>query len=111
MNAEQLFAAGDLTAAAKAAVDDVKRQPAELGPRYRLAEFLCLTGDLERADKQLETLLVQFPKQAMAIAQHVGMPLKIAAKVDPKDREYFREVVQPLLHQTALVRHSRALDR
>ncbi len=69
MNAEQLFAAGDLTAAAKAAVDDVKRQPAELGPRYRLAEFLCLSGDLERADKQLETLLVQFPKQAMALAQ------------------------------------------
>jgi type VI secretion system protein ImpE len=69
MNAEQLFSAGDLTAAAKAAVEDVKRQPAELGPRYRLAEFLCLTGDLERADKQLETLLVQFPPQAMAISQ------------------------------------------
>lgn len=69
MNAEQLFSAGDLTGAVKAAVEDVKRQPAELGPRYRLAEFLCLAGDLERADKQLETLLVQFPAQAMAIAQ------------------------------------------
>jgi glycosyltransferase involved in cell wall biosynthesis len=33
------------------------------------------------------------------------MPLKIAAKVDPKDREYFREVVQPLLHQTSLVEY------
>jgi glycosyltransferase involved in cell wall biosynthesis len=42
-------------------------------------------------------------EQAMAIAQQVGMPLKIAAKVDPKDRAYFREVVQPLLHQTSLV--------
>ena len=31
-------------------------------------------------------------EQAIAIAQQVGMPLKIAAKVDPKDREYFREV-------------------
>ena len=37
--------------------------------------------------------------------QQVGMPLKIAAKVDPKDREYFREVVQPLLHQTSLVEY------
>jgi glycosyltransferase involved in cell wall biosynthesis len=39
----------------------------------------------------------------MAIAQQAGMPLKIAAKVDRADRDYFREVVQPLLHQNALV--------
>jgi glycosyltransferase involved in cell wall biosynthesis len=37
--------------------------------------------------------------QAIAIAQRVGMPLKIAAKVDRVDREYFRDVVQPLLVQ------------
>jgi glycosyltransferase involved in cell wall biosynthesis len=35
--------------------------------------------------------------QAIAIAQQAGMPLKIAAKVDRADREYFQEVVQPLL--------------
>ena len=29
--------------------------------------------------------------QAIAIAQQIGMPLKIAAKVDQADREYFRE--------------------
>jgi glycosyltransferase involved in cell wall biosynthesis len=44
-------------------------------------------------------------EQAIAIAQQVGMPLKIAAKVDRKDREYFQEVVQPLLHQNALVEY------
>jgi glycosyltransferase involved in cell wall biosynthesis len=36
-------------------------------------------------------------EQAIAIAQQAGMPLKIAAKVDRADREYFREVVRPLL--------------
>jgi len=36
-------------------------------------------------------------EQAIAIAQRVGMPLKIAAKVDRADREYFQEIVQPLL--------------
>jgi len=36
-------------------------------------------------------------EQAIAIAQRVGMPLKIAAKVDRADREYFQEEVQPLL--------------
>jgi glycosyltransferase involved in cell wall biosynthesis len=44
-------------------------------------------------------------EQAMAIAQQVGMPLKIAAKVDPKEREYFREVVQPLVQKQALVEY------
>jgi glycosyltransferase involved in cell wall biosynthesis len=35
--------------------------------------------------------------QAITIAQRVGIPLKIAAKVDPKDREYFQTVIQPRL--------------
>jgi glycosyltransferase involved in cell wall biosynthesis len=34
---------------------------------------------------------------AITIAQRAGMPLKIAAKVDQADSEYFRKVVQPLL--------------
>jgi glycosyltransferase involved in cell wall biosynthesis len=43
--------------------------------------------------------------QAIAIAQQVGMPLKIAAKVDRADRDYFREVVRPLLRHNSLVEH------
>jgi glycosyltransferase involved in cell wall biosynthesis len=42
-------------------------------------------------------------EHAITIAQQAGMPLKIAAKVDRADRDYFREVVQPLLHQHPLV--------
>ena len=34
---------------------------------------------------------------AIEIARRVGLPLKIAAKVDPADREYFERVVEPLL--------------
>lgn len=34
---------------------------------------------------------------AVQIAEGAGIPLKIAAKVDKVDREYFREVIQPLL--------------
>src|SRR5438874_4230712 len=33
------------------------------------------------------------------------MPLKVAAKVDRVDREYFREVVRPLLLNNSLVEH------
>jgi len=37
------------------------------------------------------------PDQAIAIATRAGIPLRIAAKVDPADREYFRECIEPLM--------------
>jgi glycosyltransferase involved in cell wall biosynthesis len=37
--------------------------------------------------------------RAIEIALQAGMPLKIAAKVDKPDREYFCQVIQPLLRQ------------
>ncbi len=35
--------------------------------------------------------------QAIAIAQRGGLPLKVAAKVDPVDEEYFENEIRPLL--------------
>ena len=37
------------------------------------------------------------PERAIRIAKRAGLPLRIAAKVDPVDRVYFAEVVRPLL--------------
>lgn len=37
------------------------------------------------------------PDRAIAIARAVGLPLRIAAKVDKADRDYFDQVVRPLL--------------
>jgi len=34
---------------------------------------------------------------AIEIARHAGLPLKVAAKIDPADREYFDEQVKPVL--------------
>jgi glycosyltransferase involved in cell wall biosynthesis len=63
--------------------------PAEL---YRLHEeagtyfaFLGRISPEKRVDRAIE------------IAKQVGMPLKIAAKVDPVDQEYFESVINPLL--------------
>jgi glycosyltransferase involved in cell wall biosynthesis len=39
------------------------------------------------------------PDRAIAIAREAGIPLKIAAKVDPVDENYFRTAIQPLLNQ------------
>ncbi|MET0516301.1 MAG: glycosyltransferase family 4 protein [Nitrospiraceae bacterium] len=37
------------------------------------------------------------PDQAIELAKRVGMPIRVAAKVDPADRAYFERVVEPLL--------------
>jgi glycosyltransferase involved in cell wall biosynthesis len=42
------------------------------------------------------------PVEAIRIAQGFGIPLKIAAKVDPFDEVYFRDVVEPLLAPPAV---------
>ena len=38
---------------------------------------------------------------AIDIARGAGMPLKVAAKVDHADRDYFKEQIEPLLKQSA----------
>jgi glycosyltransferase involved in cell wall biosynthesis len=38
--------------------------------------------------------------RAIEIAKAAGLPLKIAAKVDKSDQEYFETVIQPLLHSS-----------
>lgn len=35
---------------------------------------------------------------AIEVAKHAGIPLKIAAKVDKVDRDYYEAVIKPLLH-------------
>lgn len=37
------------------------------------------------------------PEQAIEIAQRMQIPLKMAAKIDPSDREYFAQRIEPLL--------------
>jgi glycosyltransferase involved in cell wall biosynthesis len=40
--------------------------------------------------------------RAIEIARAVGLPLKIAAKVDPSDEEYFHTTIKPLLAQPGI---------
>lgn len=40
---------------------------------------------------------VKCPDHAIEIAKRTGIPLKIAAKVDPADRAYFEQQIEPLL--------------
>src|SRR6266481_3380304 len=40
--------------------------------------------------------------RAIEIAKRTGIPLKIAAKIDPVDRRYFKRVVEPLLRDCSI---------
>jgi glycosyltransferase involved in cell wall biosynthesis len=37
------------------------------------------------------------PDQAIELAKRIGLPLRIAAKIDPADEQYFRAEIKPLL--------------
>lgn len=56
MTAHDLFHQGKLTEAIAAVTDDVRQRPTDTARRLLLAELLCFTGDLERADKHLDAI-------------------------------------------------------
>lgn len=56
MNAHELYRAGRLTDAIQALNDAVRAKPTDIDQRSFLAELLCIAGNLERADAQLETI-------------------------------------------------------
>jgi glycosyltransferase involved in cell wall biosynthesis len=56
--------------------------------RERPGKYLAFLGRLSR-EKRVDT--------AIQIAKRTGMPLKIAAKVDKVDHDYFESVVKPML--------------
>jgi len=67
-SAKELLAAGRLNDAIQAMNDEVKRNPTDIQRRGFLAELLCASGRLDRADAQLEVILQQDPKAAVTIA-------------------------------------------
>lgn len=63
-------------------------QPQSAKPSY--LAFLGRISPEKRADR------------AIAIAQRCGLPLKIAAKVDPADLDYFNDAIRPLLSKPGI---------
>jgi glycosyltransferase involved in cell wall biosynthesis len=62
-------------------------------PRAEPGEYLAFVGRVS-PEKRID--------RAIRIALRTGMPLKIAAKVDKPDREYFAQVIEPLLHEPSV---------
>lgn len=51
-------------------------------------EYLAFLGRLSKEKR---------PDHAIEVAKQTGMPLKIAAKIDPAERDYFKDTIEPLL--------------
>ena len=68
LNAKELYQAGNLADAISAMNDEVRKNPVDQGRRGFLAELLCFSGNLERADKLLDVLSTQDPDVAVGVA-------------------------------------------
>ena len=62
-------------------------------PRAQAGEYLAVVGRIS-PEKRVD--------RAIRIALRAGMPLKIAAKVDKPDREYFTQVIEPMLREPSV---------
>lgn len=68
MNASESFQAGDLQAAISAATAELKTKPTDVSLRLFLAELLWFNGQIDRVEKQLETISLQTTQAAMTLA-------------------------------------------
>ena len=66
--AREHFSAGRLGEAVTAATAEVRSRPTDVQARLFLAELLCFSGDLERADKQLDVIVDQDSSIAVGLA-------------------------------------------
>lgn len=66
--AASLYQQGRLHEAIAAMNEEVKAKPADVDRRGFLAELLCVAGDLDRAEKQLEVLVRTAPDRAVGVS-------------------------------------------
>lgn len=67
-NGSELYEAGKLDDAIAAQTEAVKKNPADTDLRGFLCELLCFAGELERADRMLDTISKQAPEREMGTA-------------------------------------------
>jgi len=68
LSAEEYFHQGELDLALAAAAEQVKQAPDDDGNRILFVELLCISGEFERADSQLNALMTLKPDLGLAVA-------------------------------------------
>lgn len=82
--ARELFHSGKLNDALTMTMETVRKNPSDIESRSLLAELLCFSGDLERADKHLEATSQFAPSSAYGIAM-----LRHLVRAETARREVF----------------------
>jgi len=88
--ASSLYKEGRLAAAVEAATRAVRDAPSDLAARWLLAELLIVGGNLERADKQLDTLMSLDARAAVNV-----IPLRHLVRAETARREFFSSASLP----------------
>lgn len=86
MTAREHYKAGQLAEAVTAALAEVKQQPQDAAARSLLCELLCFSGDLERADKQLDTIGQLSPGAMVMVAL-----IRQLIRAETARRQFFQE--------------------
>jgi type VI secretion system protein ImpE len=68
MTPHEYYQAGQLQQAIQALNQEIKQTPDDVAKRDLLREFLCVAGDLDRADKQLDIISEQKPEAQIGVA-------------------------------------------
>lgn len=87
-----LFQEGNLAGAIAATNQLVKEKPTDVALRSLLAELLCVSGDLERAERMFEAIAQQDPKTALQVGS-----LRQLLRASQARRQVFREGRAPEL--------------
>jgi type VI secretion system protein ImpE len=88
--AKDLIASADLTGALQEATRQVKEHPADMTARVTLFELLCLTGDLDRAEKQLDVVEQQRSQKDLGPQVY-----RNCLKAERQRRRVFEEGLEP----------------
>jgi len=68
MTPQEAFHAGQLNEAIQLVTEQIRSKPADTDARSFLAMLLCFAGEWERADKQLDTVMIQNTELAIGVS-------------------------------------------
>lgn len=89
-NAKDLIATGNLVAAVQETTQQVRNHPADLTARITLFELLCLTGDFDRAEKQLDVVEQQRSQKDLGVQVY-----RNCLKAERERKRVFEQGIEP----------------
>lgn len=93
--AKELYKEGNLKGALDKILDEVRENPTSVSKRAFLIELLCFSGDWERADRQLDTMLSLDEKSALT----VGTWRQLIRAAQTRDDVYFNGATPDVIEQ------------